>query len=69
MVALFPSLFQWQMQLSPPVSMSRRMHVVHIINKGTTSHPLIMGYLIQLFWLPVVYNLRLQIVKPQANRM
>ena len=54
---------------SLPPQMSRRMHVVHIINKGTTSHPLIMGYLIQLFWLSVVYNLRLQIVKSQANRM
>ena len=31
---------------------------VHIINKGTTSHPLIMGYLRQLFWLSAVYNFR-----------
>ena len=31
-----------------------RLLYVHIINKGTTSHPLIMGYLRQLFWLSAV---------------
>lgn len=31
---------------------------VHIINKGTTAHPLIMHALRQLFWLSAIYNFR-----------
>ena len=32
---------------------------VSIINKGTTGNPVIMRYLRELFWLPVVYNFRI----------
>ena len=31
---------------------------VHIINKGTTAHPLVMFFLRQLFWLSVIHNFR-----------
>lgn len=31
---------------------------VYIINKGSTSHPLLMCYLRQLFWLSAIYNFR-----------
>ena len=32
--------------------------VVHIINNGSTAHPVVMSYLRQLFWLSAVYNFR-----------
>ena len=31
---------------------------VHIINKGSTAHPLVMHALRQLFWLSAIYNFR-----------
>ncbi|KAL9952390.1 hypothetical protein ACROYT_G039640 [Oculina patagonica] len=42
---------------------------VHIINKGTTNHPLVMSFLRKLFWLSAIHNFRFtaSYIKGQLN--